>query len=314
MDITKDTLVRYLNCETTMAEEDAIAKWLDEDESHRKELDELDFVFGSAVMGWKTRIKRRSFFSTAWGRALVFAASALVVLGSSLWAGKAYSDHKFEQRASKMMSMSVPAGQRVNVTLPDGTKVTMNSCSRIDYPAVFGDGCRNVTVEGEVLFDVAHDAEHPFIVDAFGCTVQALGTKFLVNSNKAESTFSTELLEGSIRVSDKAAGVQAILKPGEKASLVDGRLICEEVSGQDGYLWTDGIISLDGKSFEELMKSYEKAYGFNIIYRSDCIPQIRCKGKIRVADGIEHSLSVLKKGGTKFNYEIDYNLKEVYIW
>lgn len=314
MKVGKETLVRFLNCETSPAEEKAIMSWLEENESHRKELDELDFVFGSSMLGCKTKSRKRSFFAYGLGRALAYAACALLVAGLSIAGGAAYSNHKFETRAAQLMEMSVPAGQRVNMTLADGTAVTLNSCAKIKYPAVFGSKDRTVFVEGEALFDVAHDAEHPFIVRTFGQTVRALGTKFMVNADESLKSFTASLLEGSVLVSDIASGEEVVLQPGEKASLLNGGLVKESIDDSDDYLWTDGIVSLDGKTFEELMSCYEKVYGFNIIYRTDSIPQIRCKGKIRIADGIEHSLSVLKKGGTKFNYEVDYNLKEIYIW
>lgn len=104
------------------------------------------------------------------------------------------------------------------------------------------------------------------------------------------------------------------LEPGEKVAVRDGSMVKEMIAANEEEIWNDGIIVLDGQTFEGLMGCYEKAYGFNIIYRTDKMPQIRCKGKIRVADGIEHSLAILKKGGTIFNYEIDYSLREVYIW
>lgn len=312
MDVTKDMLVRYLSCETTLAEETAIVKWLDKDPSNRKELNDLDFAYSASLMASVPKSAcRRRCFSSVWRVAAAAAAVALFV-GLSITAGVVTSNRNLSRIAEKTMEFSVPVGQRVNVKLPDGTSVTLNSGATLKYPSVFLDGTRDVYVRGEAMFDVAHDAAHPFIVHTSEGTVEALGTVFCVKAFENMHVFYTALLEGAVRVT--SSGDQVILSPGQKAVLKDSRLLTESIADKDDFLWTDGIISLDGKSFGEIMCNFESAYGFNIIYRSDFIPQMRCRGKIRIADGIDHAISVLKKGGTQFNYEVDYNLKEVYIW
>lgn len=314
MEISKETLVRYLNCETSLAEEKAIMNWLEADEKNRKEFDELDFIFGSSVMSHKVKPRRRSLAARDSWRYFVFAACCISAVVLALAGGSVYSNRLFEQRAAQTMELNVPVGQRINLTLADGTKVTLNSGSRLVYPAVFSGSHRDVSISGEAMFDVAHDAEHPFVVSTYAGSVEALGTKFSVKAKESDDIFSAALLEGSIKVCDAASAMSLVLKPGEKVSSLNGAMVKEEISDRDDFLWTDGIISLSGKSFEDLMKNYESAYGFNIIYRTDSIPLIRCNGKIRIADGIEHAIAVLKTGGTKFNYEVNYNLNEVYIW
>ena len=178
--VSKEILVRYLNCETTLAEEKAILAWLEEDERHRKELDDLDFVFGSSLMSKRVRVEKKSFLATTAGRFASVAASVLLVLGLSLLAGSAYSNHKFAKCANQSVELAVPVGQRINMVLTDGTKVTLNSGAKITYPAIFNGDFRKVKVCGEAMFEVAHDAEHPFIVDTYAGTVEALGTKKII--------------------------------------------------------------------------------------------------------------------------------------
>ncbi|MFQ9021073.1 MAG: FecR domain-containing protein [Parabacteroides merdae] len=54
-----------------------------------------------------------------------------------------------------MQSIYVPTGQRVNITLSDGTNVWLNARTKIVYPAVFDKSVRQVAVDGEAYFDVA---------------------------------------------------------------------------------------------------------------------------------------------------------------
>ena len=66
-----------------------------------------------------------------------------------------------------MQSIYVPTGQRVNITLSDGTNVWLNACSEMTYPASFSEDIRRVSLKGEAYFDVSKDVEHPFVVQWF---------------------------------------------------------------------------------------------------------------------------------------------------
>ena len=98
----------------------------------------------------------------------------------------------------------------------------------------------------------------------------------------------------------------------EKAELVQGKLRRSPITNSDEYLWTEGIISLQCDSFTELLRRMEKVYDVHFIIKMDKVPVVRCKGKIRVSDGIEHALDILKLG-TDFDYEIRRGSNEIYI-
>ena len=85
----------------------------------------------------------------------------------------------------------VPAGQRVKLTLQDGTEVWLNSQTKLTYPALFSGKERRVTVDGEAFFDVAKNPEKPFIVSSQGVEMKVLGTKFNVHSYPGKETIQT---------------------------------------------------------------------------------------------------------------------------
>lgn len=85
------------------------------------------------------------------------------------------------------------------LTLPDGSLVELKDGSRVE--AVFSESERRVRLlAGEAYFTVAKEAERPFIVEADGVAVQAVGTVFNVRCDRA----SVEVLvtEGKVQVSD----------------------------------------------------------------------------------------------------------------
>ena len=74
--------------------------------------------------------------------------------------------------------MSTPAGGTYELTLSDGTLVTLDASSSIKFPVRFFGKERRVAVTGQAYFKVSHDSERPFRVTTQGQTVEVLGTEF----------------------------------------------------------------------------------------------------------------------------------------
>lgn len=205
--------------------------------------------------------------------------------------------------ASQITSFETPAGQRVSLDLADGTHVWLNSGSRIEYPVVFDRRIRRVRISGEAMFDVTHDADRPFIVETFASRIEVLGTKFNVVADESRSLFSTTLLEGKVKVSSGDQNV--ILHPDEVVNLINGHLLVFHNNDPVAMQWPEGILSMKGISFEELMAKFERIYDVKIVYECEKIPMIEfASGKIRISDGIDHALRVLQHV-SDFTYERD---------
>ena len=314
MKIREETLIRFQKCETTHEEEVAILDWLDADPENQRQLDSLDFQFNAAVLHMEqpqseAQSSRRINPFRAFIYAGVAAAIALFLAVGNGWYQARQTRLDLE---SLNTTINVPIGQRIEVTLQDGTRVCLNAGSSLEFPNVFSKHDRKVRLSGEAMFDVMPDADCPFIVETYGYDVEVFGTRFNVEADAASTEFSTALLQGSVKVTDRASGTGFFLVPGEKAELVHGRLRRSPITNSDEYLWTEGIISLQCDSFTELLKRMEKAYDVHFIIQYDKEPVVRCRGKIRVSDGIEHALEILKLG-TDFNYEIRRGSNEIYI-
>ncbi len=94
----------------------------------------------------------------------------------------------------------VPYGSKSSLILPDGTKIWMNSGSRIRYPEKFAEKDRTIYLEGEAFFDVTHNPKRPFIVKTSDINIKVYGTRFNVKSFPEESIIETALLSGSIEI------------------------------------------------------------------------------------------------------------------
>lgn len=228
------------------------------------------------------------------GIAAAAAVAAVVILSV---AGSRYlADRKFDELAGMQMSFTVPAGQRININLHDGTNVWLNSGSRIEYPVAFSNADRRVSIEGEAVFDVSHDTSRPFIVETYACDVEVLGTHFDVTADSKEDVFSVALFNGSVKVTNRLdAAEQYILSTNERVKLVGGDLVASELEDRDEYLWTEGLISVKGLSFETLMRKFERDFGVRIIIERDLMPVTDFNyGKVRISDGVDFALRMLQ--------------------
>ncbi len=239
------------------------------------------------------------------------AAAAMLVVAAGVGYGVAQSTlGKWSDRGTVV---EIPAGQRMSMTLSDGTRVNLNSGARLEYPAVFTKRERRVSVSGEAMFEVTHDARHPFIVETFACEVEVLGTRFNVVADPSTSAFSAALFEGKLKVSQNdSQNCSVILSPDEVVRLENGQLLCDKITDRDDYLWTDGVLNLDNLTFVEAMRKFETYYGIDMVIERMDLPQMKFKGKIRVSDGVDYALHLLMSVW-EFNYVKSDDRNTIYI-
>lgn len=213
----------------------------------------------------------------------------------------------------EMNTISVPAGQRVNILLSDGTNVWLNSGSKMKYPVSFSRGKREISLDGEGYFEVAKNAERPFVVQTDRYDIEVLGTKFNVNAYNKSSSFSAALLEGSIQISEKnGAGNSIVLHPQQKADYIDNQLVVEKIHDYDIYRWKEGLLCFEHISFNNLMKEFEKTYDIQIINENKNLDKYICSGKFRISDGLDFILHVLQRD-VKFSFSRNENNTIIYI-
>ena len=110
--------------------------------------------------------------------------------------------------------LSVPKGGEYRIELEDGTKVWINSASRLRYPVVFSGDTREVYLEGEAYFEVRRDVERPFIVHSGEQKVTVLGTSFGISCYASEVNNYTTLVSGKVKVDFERGKQSFVLEPG----------------------------------------------------------------------------------------------------
>jgi ferric-dicitrate binding protein FerR (iron transport regulator) len=178
----------------------------------------------------------------------------------------------FQKENNRLTSSEIiivtDVGERVSITLPDATIVTLNSESKLTYtPQTYNKNKRQIIFEGEGYFQVNKDTEKLFEIQARGLNVQVLGTTFnlLARKNREEAVLALE--EGSVSFSSTLTGKRVLLSPFQKAILNQSngeiKVLTEQVI-KDASSWKRNELVFRNVSFLTLLKSVEESYGVRI--------------------------------------------------
>jgi transmembrane sensor len=165
--------------------------------------------------------------------------------------------------ATTFLVEQTPRGQKSIVELTDGTKVYLNSNTRMSYPNKFSGAQREVSLEGEAFFEVAHDASKPFVVKTAVSTTQVLGTSFNVSAEENKNTAIT-LITGNVNV--ETTQNKTNLTPGEQAiiDIQSKNLRTQSVDVEEIIAWKDNILVFKQTSLHEAAEKLEKWYDVDI--------------------------------------------------
>lgn len=165
-------------------------------------------------------------------------------------------------------TLSTPRGGQFQLLLPDGSRAWLNAGSSIRFPNVFAGRERKVEVAGEVYFEVAADAQKPFVVQAAGARIDVLGTSFNVQAYE-NGRMATTLLTGSVKVSRNGASIT--LKPSQQAlTTQEGTLQLVRNADLDEVMaWKNGLFWLNGTDMATLAKQLSLWYDVEIIIRGN---------------------------------------------
>ena len=311
-------LLKYLKGSASPKEEAQVRSWLadDPDGSHRATYSQMHNVYnGMTIMGGNSNGGSYSRRTSLRRRIIACSVAASVAALCILGLVRHEKNAAVDRLAARSETIFVPAGKSLMIELEDGSKMWLNGGSEVEKPAVFGRKSRNVTVRaGEVLFDVAKDADRPFFVETFATTVKVLGTRFDVEVDESEQTCSVSLLRGKVSASNPSSDETVELAPDEKVAFVRGRMTKSVIANRSAVdCWTEGLIDVSGQPFDELMRKFEKVYNVSIVIERKDIPKVSyTRGKVRISDGIDHALEVLKMA-SDFDFEHDFNTNTIFV-
>lgn len=175
---------------------------------------------------------------------------------------------------TELRKINVPTGKDYHLTLPDGTEIWLNENSQLIYPKYFSNDSREVNLRGEAYFKVRHDPYRPFIVKTNRIAAKVLGTEFNVKCYNENSPHVT-LVSGSVMVFGQEGSTT--IKPGDDASMNDGKITVKVVNTDDYTCWREGIVLFDDATMRDILIQIGSWYGINVICHDNDITQRRLR-------------------------------------
>jgi len=264
------TLKHWLSDPSTHAE---VESWLAENWTLSSEIDSntlIETVF-QQIQEYQNihHLKTSTSFSRilrAYQKIAAFLLIPILGLGIFYWVSQ------YNQSSVQYTETIAPRGQKSQIVLADGTKVWLNSDTKIKYPGIFSKNQRDVYVDGEAFFEVSKNEQQPFVVHASELNVKVLGTKFNVKAYSDENQIETSLFEGKINVeignSRRPGFIEKEVRPGQsfvysktKHQLVANRFPKDEIIG-----WKKNQLIFKDDTFSNLVRKIERWYDVEVVY------------------------------------------------
>ena len=196
--MNQDLLYKYFKGNANIEEEKQILDWVDASDENRKAFQKERMLYDIALFSEEKqseRLKRKTRILPILQWTARIAAVMIILFGSGLL----FKDYRYNKSA-QLQTVAVPAGQRAQITLADGTKVWLNSQSTLTYASNFGRQERNVLLDGEAYFEVSKNEKIPFFVNTETNKVRVVGTSFNVCAYNGSNEFETTLVTGIVDI------------------------------------------------------------------------------------------------------------------
>lgn len=306
---------KYFAKTITREEKKMLFDEMEKDEALKKEF--LRMQNAVAFAGWASRdgdqaisrVGKKHFTQLLFRRkarrtlvlSMKYAAVLCVLITVTFFITKRYVTKEFGKNYTVI---TAPKGQRVKVDLPDGTVAWLSPCSRLCFSGSFNEKDRQVELDGATFFDVAKNADKPFIVSVKHYRVRVLGTKFNISAYAASPEFETDLVEGAVHIYDATdAGNEVFLQPREKAVLWGDKLVKRTSDFNNEEYLKDGVVSFQSEPFGRVIDRVSLWNGVRFTVKRSVDVTKKISGKFRQSDSVESILKALQ-GATSFKYDI----------
>ncbi|OPZ98238.1 MAG: fec operon regulator FecR [Bacteroidetes bacterium ADurb.Bin408] len=320
--INDELLTRYLLGEASTDESAQIKQWLSAAPENmialRRLKTVLDMVELSKMntedewLSFKPKLKPKTLEvtlnkteRTLKVRHYAIAASILVLIGFSL-----YFAFFFSPSPKRIIARSGDVVKEIK--LADGSNISLNRNSELEYPETFSGKKRPVKLKGEAYFSVAHDSTMPFIVETDNFTVTVLGTSFFISAfdNKPQQVM---VESGRVRCDNNLTGKSVIINAGEKYIFGQAEQKPTPANQEDmnTYAWKTAKLVFVDKKMSDIAETLNQTYGCHITLNgqiSNCVLNVNFENL--TIDGVLNVLQTIleiKVKKDKKNIEIDGN-------
>ena len=205
-----------------------------------------------------------------------------------------------------LLQQYIPIAEMRSLTLPDGTKVQLNSKSTLLYPQEFTGDSRSVFLLGEANFKVKPDKKRPFIVKSNDLQITALGTEFNVSAYPESQEIATTLISGSIRVDYNNLTTSVILHPNEQFAYNrnNKKYDLSNPDMDDVTAWQRGELVLQKMTLTDIINVLERKYPYAFVYSIKNLKNDRFSFRFKDNAPLEEVMEIIVNVVGQMDYRI----------
>ena len=224
---------------------------------------------------------------------IIYKVAATILLPVCLGLATYFGVEHMNKVSQDPFMVAVDYGQKANLTLPDGTKVWLNSATHLSYDAEYNKSDRKIYLDGEAYFEVAPDKNRPFYVETEEVKIRVLGTVFDVNTHYTRGV-RTVLVEGAVAL-EWGDQKEIRMKPGELADFdrTTTEVTLKEVDVTSYISWKEGYFVFEDEPLEEIMHTLSLWYDKEFLFVGKRSRTLHFSGHIKRYERIETILSAI---------------------
>jgi ferric-dicitrate binding protein FerR (iron transport regulator) len=265
-------------------------------------------IFSRIQQHKKRGLRRSRWFMIRVASILLIAA----VVSSLLYWGDIIALEKPPPKPAPISYITGSEQQKI-ISLSDGTKIRLNEGSKLMVPRKTTQGKRAVTLKGEAHFEVVHDQNHPFIVNANGAMIRVLGTKFNVKIDSVAGNMQVAVIQGKVSLkkkgTDDAAGAFLTRNHFGILRLSDSQITIERGNVKNYLSWINKRLIFKGESLGQISRQLERLYDIRIQFETEQIKELNLTADFEKSD-LENVLTIISN---TLDIYFELNNKQV-IW
>jgi hypothetical protein len=275
----------------------------------KKKEKSLNYIFDRVLYDIGVKGKTRSIKSDFWNVYRQIAAVLFFpVIICSVWYSIYSSDKNLfiaKQTIPSWVEINAPKGARVDFMLPDSTRGCLNSGSTLKYFTNFHEN-RKVELSGEAWFDVVHNEESQFVVDALAMDIVVLGTQFNVCTYPEDQYIDVTLEQGRVEIQGKVGVFNQVILPNEKFSFnkKEKSLVISAVDASRFSSWKEGLLVIDNEPLGMVVNRLERWYNIEVDIQNEKLKKYRFKATFK-DEPLDEVLKLIAK-----TTPIDYKIEE----
>ncbi len=305
----QDQLIKFITGNLNENEAKGVRDWINANATNKHEFIRLKNINAFASEGkhklkieddflkLNKQIKQQSKSSKLlfFRKYLKYAAILIISLFIGFSASELRYSFSSDQTNEECNEFYAPEGQISEFKLTDGTRIWLNSGTKIRVPVSFNAKHRILYMEGEAFFEVTKDPKHPFFVHSNELSVRVMGTSFNISAYPSEENSEITLIEGKVGIKERYGQRLALLDPGQQLvyEKATGKKLKREVDLLPYEAWRDGKMIFKDRSLEYISERLERWYNVEIDFKEKEISQLQFTGTILKNKPLSQVLDVI---------------------